>query len=45
MDKRCKGNSTGRKPELGRLAPLATKATRPWWRVKASKIKLVSLQS
>jgi hypothetical protein len=41
----CKGSNTGRKLELGRLAPLATSAMRPWWRVKTSRIRLDSLQS
>src|SRR6478609_164099 len=41
----CKGRSTGRKLELGRLAPLATSAMRPWWREKTSRIRLDSLQS
>ena len=39
------GNSTGRSCEVGRLAPLATSAWRPCWRVNTSKIRLVSLQS
>jgi hypothetical protein len=41
----CNGSSTGRKLELGRFAPLATSAMRPWWRVKTSRIRLDSLQS
>jgi hypothetical protein len=31
------GSKIGRKLELGRLAPLATRAMRPWWRVKTSR--------
>src|SRR6476661_6932434 len=41
----CSGSSTGRKLELGRLAPLATSAMRPWWRENTSRIRLDSLQS
>src|SRR6478735_5877615 len=41
----CRGSSTGRKLELGFLAPLATTAMRPKWRVSSSRIRLDSLQS
>src|SRR3990167_2556436 len=41
----CSGSSTGRKLELGFLAPLATSAVRPWWRGNTSRIRLDSLQS